>query len=88
MVMAAPEDDLFDAVLEFSTMHAKDIKMPNFARWMTIFSALELFVDNWTIIYFISVAIEEPRPSISSLDQYSCTLIGLMNTGSGQLAPR
>ena len=57
MVMALPEDDLFGAVLELSTMHAKDIKMPNFAQRMTIFSALELFVNNWTIIYFISVAI-------------------------------
>ena len=66
-LVAAPEDDLFDAVLELSTKYAKDIKMPKFARWMTIFPALEMFVNNWTIIYFISVAIKQSRPSTSSL---------------------
>ena len=66
-LMASPEDGLFDAVLELSTKYAKDIKMPKFARWMTIFPALEMFVNNWTIIYFISVAIKQSRLSTSSL---------------------
>ena len=82
-LMAEPEDNVYDAVVELSTMHAKDIKMPNFARWMAIFPALELFIDNWTIVYFIALAIKQSRPSSSSLHKYSCTLLGLMNLGSG-----
>ena len=57
--------------------------MPNFARWMTVFPALDLFLDNWTIIYFIAVAIKQTLPSTSSLSQYASTFIGLMNTASG-----
>ena len=50
---------------------------------MTIFPALHLFLDNWTHIYFIAVAIKQSTPSTSSLSQYTCTLIDLMNMGSG-----
>ena len=83
-LMAAPEDDgMVDAITELSTSHAKNIKMPKFARWMTIFPAMELFISNWTIIYFIAVALKQSRPSTSSLVQYASTLLGLMNTGSG-----
>ena len=83
--MAAPEDnDMVDAVTELSTSHAKNIKIPNFARWMTIFLAMELFISNWTIIYVIAVALKLSRPITSSLSQYACTLLGLMNTGSRQ----
>ena len=66
-LMAAP--DALDAVTELRTSHATDIKMPNFARWMTIFPALSLFLDNWTLIYFIAVAIKQSMPSTSSLSQ-------------------
>ena len=85
-LMAAPElhdDEIQDDVLDLATHHARNIKMPNFARWMTIFPARELFLDNWSIIYFIAVAIKQSMPSTSSLSQYACTLIGLMNIGSG-----
>ena len=57
--------------------------MPNFARWMTIFPALNMLLDNWTINYFIAVAIKQSMPSTSALSQYACTLIGLMNVASG-----
>ena len=35
------------------------------------------------INYFIAVAIKQTMPSTSSLSQYACTLLGLMNTASG-----
>ena len=81
--MAELEDDVLDAVVELSTMHAKDIKIPNFARLMTIFPVLGLFIENWTIVYFIALDIKQSRPSTSSLHKYSCTPLGLMNLGSG-----
>ena len=68
-------------------MHARNMKIPNFGRWMTIFPALELFLDNWTINYFIAVAIKQSMPSTSSLSQYACTLIGLMNTATASGPP-
>ena len=64
--MVAPglhDDNTVDAVIELTTSHATDIKMPNFARWMTIFPALALFLDSWTVIYFIVVAIKRARCS-------------------------
>ena len=79
--MAAPElgdDTVLDAVTELSTTHARDIKMPNFARWMTIFPTLNLLIDNWTVIYFIAVAIKQSQPSSFSPAQHACTLIGLI----------
>ena len=64
-LMAALEDEgMVDEITELSTSHAKNIKMPNFARWMTIFPAMELFINNWS---FIAVAIQQSRPSTSSL---------------------
>ena len=59
--MAPPEsdnDDAIDAIAELATSHSRNIKMPNFARWMTVFPALKLFLDNWTIIYSIAVVIK------------------------------
>ena len=85
-VMATPalgDEDTVDAIAELATTHARNIKMPNFARWMTVFPALKLFLDNWTIIYFIAAAIKQTLPRSSSLSQYACTLIRLMNAGSG-----
>ena len=57
-LMAAPEfedDDALDAVTDLVTKHARNIKSPNFQRWETIFPALDLMIDNWTINYFIAV---------------------------------
>ena len=39
-------------------------------------------LDNWTINYFIAVAIKQTLPSTLSLVQYANTMIGLMNIGS------
>ena len=64
------------AVTDMSTTHARDIKMPHFARWMAIFPVLDLFLDNWTINHFIAVAIKQAMPASSGLSQYACTLIG------------
>ena len=69
-LMASPElrnNDTLDDVTELISTHAWNIKIPNFARWMTIFPALVLFLDNWTHIYFIAVALEQSTPSTSSL---------------------
>ena len=34
------------AVTKLISTHTRDIKMPNFVRWMTIFPALYFFLDN------------------------------------------
>ena len=84
--MAAPEfgdDDTLDAVNDLATMHARNVRSPNFQRWGTIFPVLELMIDNWIINYFIAVAIKQTLSSSSSLVQYTNTMIGLVNVGSG-----
>ena len=85
-LMAAAEfgdDDSLDALNDLATMHARNVKSPNFQRWGSIFPVLELMIDNWTINYFIAVAIKQTLPSTSSLVQYANTMIGLMNGESG-----
>ena len=83
MVMDLHDDDAVDAINAMATTNARNIKMPNFAQWMTIFPALDMFLDNWSINYFIAVVIKQSTPSNSALSQYACTLIGQMNVASG-----
>ena len=64
-LMVMPKDDsVLNAVTELSASHERNIKMPNFCQWMTIFPVLELFISNWTIIYFIAVETKQSRLSI------------------------
>ena len=61
--MAAPEfedDDALDAVTDLATTHARNVKSPNMQRGGTMFPPLDLMIDNWTINYFIAVAISRP----------------------------
>ena len=56
---------------------------PNFAQWMTVLPALKVFLDNYTCIYFIAVAIKQSENSSAAINQSACSLLGLMNTATG-----
>ena len=82
-LMAEPNDETLEDVTNLSTMHERNIQMPNFGRWMSIFPSMFLLRDNWVLNYFIAVAIKQTQKPNSCLSQYASTLLGLMNVGSG-----
>ena len=82
-LMAEPGDDTADSIIELWTTHVRNIDMPNFGRWMSIFPSMFLLCDNWTMSYFMVVSVKQSTLSKSSLSPYDYTLLSLMNTGSG-----
>ena len=85
-LISAPEfedDGALDVVMDLSTMNAHNVTSPNFQQWGTIFPALDLMLDNWTINYYIAVSIKQTLSSTLILVQYANTMIGLMNMCSG-----
>ena len=52
------------------------------SRWGTVLAAIEVFVENWAVIYFFAVALKGDNKSGCYKWQIACALISLMNNKS------
>ena len=59
-----------------------NLQDPVFFRWGTVLAAVEVFVNNWVVIYFFGESLKEYCKSDSYLWQLSCALLSLMNNKS------
>ncbi|KAL7530309.1 hypothetical protein ACHAXR_007396 [Thalassiosira sp. AJA248-18] len=75
-------DEDLDAAIKMSTEAPANIQDPVFSRWGTILAAVEVFVNNWVVIYFFGKSLKGYCTSGSHLWQLSCALLSLMNNKS------
>jgi len=80
------KDDSIDSLTAFMVTHTQNIQSPNFSGWMTILPTLKIFLDNYSINYFIALAVKQSTPANGLLSQYACTLLGFMNLATGTLS--
>ena len=76
------EDDDIDAAIKFSTEAPTNLQDPVFSRWGTVLAAIEVFVENWAVIYLFAVALKGDNKSGCYKWQIACALISLMNNKS------
>lgn len=66
------------AATKLTTEAPANIQDPVFSRWGTVLAAIEVFVENWAVIYFFARAIKTDSKSNSYLWQISCALMSLI----------
>jgi len=75
-------DEELDAAVKLTTEAPSNVQDPVFSRWGTVLAAIQVFVDNWLVVYFFAVAVKGDNKTTSYLWQLSCALLSLMNNKS------
>jgi len=69
----------FNKAVKLTTEAPSNLQDPVMTRWGTVLSAVELFADQWVVIYFFVQTLATAEDSSSYLKTLSCELLLLMH---------
>lgn len=84
-VMKRLDNEDTDAAVQ-ETIAPKNIQLPLDSRWGSMLAMAEFVTENWTVIYFLCVAVKQSKKASLSLAKIACNVLSLMKTKAAPVA--